>query len=243
MSRERKETPASEMRGDRNLLGERRTPSKKTHWRSPFLWIGVALVALCLPLVFRAIPALFEQLRLVIKPETLGPWAAVLFVGLQTVATTIGFPAVMLTILGGFWFGLWWGSLWSALGATLGAVSAFFLTRSLLHDWIHHRFEHHPLLAKFDQATAQNPLSFVLTVRFVPISPFTAMNFLFGLTKISGRVYTFGTFLGILPWVVTYTWVGTAGQQTLRGGSPIPLAIAGCILAIVSALPFLRRQR
>jgi uncharacterized membrane protein YdjX (TVP38/TMEM64 family) len=218
--------------------------SKKiaVRWRSPLVWIGLLVIALCLPLVFKTLPSLFEQLR-GIKPEAFGPWAAVLFVGLHTVATMVGFPAVMLTILGGFWFGLFWGSLWSAIGATLGAVGAFFLARSLLHDWIQHRFEHHPLLVKFNQATAQNPLSFILTVRFVPISPFTVMNFLLGLTKISGWVYTLGTLVGILPWVITYTWVGVAGQQTLRGGSPIPLAIAGCVLTIVSALPLLRRKR
>jgi uncharacterized membrane protein YdjX (TVP38/TMEM64 family) len=211
-------------------------------WRSPLLWIGLLIGAFCLPFIFKAIPQLFEQLR-GIKPEVFGPWAPLLFMGLQMVATMIGFPAVMLTILGGFWFGLFWGSLWSAIGATLGAVGAFFLARSFLHAWIHHRFEHHPLLVKFNQATAHNPLSFILTVRFVPISPFTVMNFLFGLTKISGWVYTLGTLIGILPWVVTYTWVGVAGQQTLRGGSPTPLVIAGCILTIVSALPLLRRQR
>jgi uncharacterized membrane protein YdjX (TVP38/TMEM64 family) len=217
---------------------------KKTsvRWRSPLLWIGLLLVALCLPFIFKAIPPLFAQLR-GMKPESFGPWATVLFVGLHTVATMIGFPAVMLTILGGFWFGLFWGSLWSTIGATLGAVGAFFLARSLLHDWIQHRFEHHPLLVKFNQATAHNPLSFILTVRFVPISPFTVMNFLFGLTKISGWVYTLGTFVGILPWVVTYTWVGVAGQQTLRGGSPIPLVIAGSLLTLVSGVPLLRRKR
>jgi uncharacterized membrane protein YdjX (TVP38/TMEM64 family) len=211
-------------------------------WKSPLLLIGVLIVVLCLPLVFKALPPLFEQLR-AMKPEALGPWAAVLFVGLQTVLTMIGIPAVMLTILGGFWFGLWWGSLWSAIGATLGAVGAFLLTRSLLHDWVQHRFKRHPLLAKFNQATAQNPISFVLMVRFVPISPFTVMNFLFGLTKISGWVYTLGTMVGVLPWVITYTWVGVAGQQTLRGGSPLPLVIAGSILTLLSALPLLRRKR
>lgn len=220
-----------------------RTVPRRLNWRSPFFWLAVLLMAFCLPLLFKALPLLFDQARLGAKLESLGPWAAVLFVGLQTVSTMIGIPAVMLTILGGFWFGLWWGSLWSAIGATLGAVGAFFLTRSLLHDWVQHRFERHPLLLKFNQATAQNPISFILMVRFVPISPFTVMNFLFGLTKISGWVYTFGTLVGILPWVITYTWVGVAGQQTLRGGSPIPLAIAGSILTLLSALPLLRRKR
>jgi uncharacterized membrane protein YdjX (TVP38/TMEM64 family) len=228
---------------DQAVSKRSRTVFRKLHWRSPFFWAAVLLLALVLPLVFKALPLLFDQARLGTKLESLGPWAAVLFVGLQTVSTTIGIPSVMLTILGGFWFGLWWGSLWSAIGATLGAMGAFFLTRSLLHDWVQHRFENHPLLLKFNQATAHNPISFILMVRFVPISPFTVMNFLFGLTKISGWVYILGTLVGILPWVITYTWVGVAGQQTLRGGSPIPLAIAGSILTLLSALPLLRRKR
>jgi uncharacterized membrane protein YdjX (TVP38/TMEM64 family) len=241
-----KRTVVADAKEAKNPSGLSKATFGKPPWRSPLslaMFFALALLAVfALPLIVKAIPLMFDQGRLGMKLERLGPWAAVLFVGVYSVSTMLAIPSVMLTIVGGVWFGLYWGSLWSAMGATLGALGAFGLARSLLHDWVQHRFETHPLLVKFNQATAQNPFSFILMVRFAPISPFTVVNFLFGLTKISGWVYTLGTLVGILPWVITYTWLGVAGQQTLRGGSPIPLAIAGTILTLMSAFPLLRQK-
>jgi uncharacterized membrane protein YdjX (TVP38/TMEM64 family) len=241
-----KRTAVADAREDKNALGMPKATSGRPFWRSPFflaVFFTIALlVVLALPQIIKAIPWMFDQGRLTMQLKMLGPWAAVIFIGVYGVSTMLAIPCVILTLVGGVWFGLFWGSLWSAMGATLGAMGAFGLARSLLHDWVQHRFEAHPLLVKFNQATAQNPFSFILMVRFAPISPFTVVNFLFGLTKISGWVYTLGTLVGILPWVITYTWLGVAGQQTLQGGSPIPLAIAGSILTLMSAFPLLRRK-
>jgi uncharacterized membrane protein YdjX (TVP38/TMEM64 family) len=77
----------------------------------------------------------------------------------------------------------------------------------------------------------------VLTLRFTPISPFNLVNFLFGLTPIELKPYVTGTFFGIIPGTLAYTWLGASGARALRGDGVIQLVLALSLLAILSAMP------
>jgi uncharacterized membrane protein YdjX (TVP38/TMEM64 family) len=197
-----------------------------------------------LPLLLQYLPILFDQARLQAELQKYGFWSALIFVLLHMVATMIGIPGVILTIVGGVLFGLVWGSLWSLIGATLGAIGAFWVARSFLHDWIQCRLGHHQSILTFNEAVERHALTFVLVIRFAPISPFNLANFLFGLTTIHWFPYSLGTFLGIIPGVITYTWVGVTSNQAIHGHNPMPLLMACSLLAILSALPLvLHRDR
>lgn len=198
---------------------------------------------LILPLAIQYVPFLFDQIRLVEFVESHGLWGALIFILLHIVATIVGVPGVILTVVGGLLFGLAWGSVLSLVGATLGAMGAFWMARYLLLDWAQNRVRDRKLLCTFNQAVLQHPFSFVLIVRFAPISPFNLVNFLFGMTTIHWFPYSLGTFLGIIPGVIAYTWVGVAGNDAMHGKGPWPLIIACTILAILSAMPLLLRKR
>jgi uncharacterized membrane protein YdjX (TVP38/TMEM64 family) len=165
-----------------------------------------------------------------------------LFLGLYIVLTVVGMPGTVLTTVGGVLFGLSWGTFWSVLGATLGALGAFWTARYLLQDWLHQKFRHHPALQRLHQSVSRQPLYLVLTLRFAPISPFNLLNFLFGLTPIHWFPYTLGTFIGIIPGTIIYTWLGVSGKTALSGGDRLPLMIALGALAILSLLPYLTTQ-
>ena len=195
--------------------------------------------AIALPFLVKYLPLLFDQDRLQTALQHHGGWAPVLFILFHIVATIMGMPGVILTVVGGVLFGLIWGSLWSLIGATLGAMGAFGLARTFLHDWIQHRIRHRKRLRQFNEAVQHHAFPFVLMVRFAPISPFNLVNFLFGLTTIHWVPYSVGTLIGIIPGVIAYTWVGVTSQQAIQGHSPLPLLIAGSLLALLSALPLL----
>ena len=201
------------------------------------------LGTLALPWVFHHLPLLFDQMRLVDTLDQQGVGATAIFVLLHIVATVMGVPGVVLTIVGGIFFGLVWGSLWSWVGATLGAIAAFWVARYLLHNWAERRIHDRKLLSAFNQAIQRYPFSFVLIVRFAPISPFNLVNFLFGLTKIHWFPYSLGTLIGIIPGVVAYTWLGVTGEQAIQGQGTVPFLITCCLLALMSALPLLIRRR
>ncbi|NEO87295.1 MAG: TVP38/TMEM64 family protein [Spirulina sp. SIO3F2] len=182
---------------------------------------------------------LFEPTFWVNRLESGG---GLLFVVAYAVFTALGVPGTILTIAGGVVFGLWWGTLWSVLGATLGAIAAFCLARYLLHDWVQQRFGQHRQLHRFQRSVRRMPLRFVLAVRFAPISPFNLVNFLLGLTPISLRTYAIGTFFGIIPGSLAYTWLGITGQKAIQDGMVLPLFMALMLLSGLSILPWVYKR-
>lgn len=155
----------------------------------------------------------------------------------HVVMTVLGLPGTILAIAGGAAFGLVWGTVWSVVGATLGAIAAFWLARHLLRGWVMGRFGHHPALKHLNQMVHQHGITCVLTLRFAPISPFSVLNFLLGLTALPLRPYVIGTFIGIIPGTLAYTWLGVAGYDAFTGKGFGALAIALSALAVLSALP------
>lgn len=217
--------------------------SKKSRWKSPRLWLGLTLALVLTFCIFGPGKLLFDVNFLVAQIQKYSCCAVIGFIVLYTLLTVIGAPGTILTVAGGVIFGLSWGTFWSVIGATLGAIGAFFLARYLCHDWVEKRCGKHQTLTKFKQAVKTQPLLFVLAVRFAPISPFNVVNFLFGLTPIHWLPYALGTFIGIIPGTLAYTWLGMSGSQALQGGSRLPFFLALAFLALLSAIPILTRKR
>lgn len=215
---------------------------RRSRLGSPKTLFCLVALGVTLALAKDWLPFLLDFERLSMTLTDLGPWSGLIFMGLHIFATVVGVPGVILTMVGGIYFGLFWGSLWSLFGATLGAIAAFGLARYWMHDWFNLRCGHHALLKSLNQMVSDRPLWLVLTIRFAPISPFNLLNFLLGLTKISLKSYTLGTFFGIIPGVIIYTWFGHAGQIALNGQGWMPLALAGSALAALSAIPLLLRK-
>ncbi|MBW4493937.1 MAG: TVP38/TMEM64 family protein [Oscillatoria princeps RMCB-10] len=210
--------------------------------KSPRFWLAVALLSCLLLCFFGPLKVLLDHTFLVAHLERWGNWAVCLFVLAFALATVLGLPGVVFPIAGGAVFGLFWGTFWSVVGATLGAMGAFWVARCLLHDWAERRFGHHKALRRLKQAVAGNPLAFVVAIRLAPISPFNVVNFLFGLTPVSWVTYSAGTFFGIIPGTLAYTWLGVTGLSALQGGDRLPFFMALGFLALLCFLPVLARR-
>ncbi|MDJ0508606.1 MAG: TVP38/TMEM64 family protein [Crocosphaera sp.] len=165
-----------------------------------------------------------------------------IFIVAYIVLTVIGIPGTILTIVGGILFGLFWGTFWSVIGATVGALGAFLSARYCFKDYIQKRFNKRDKLSQFQTAILEQPMRFVLLVRFAPISPFNIVNFLFGLTSINWLSYTLGTFIGIIPGTFAYTWLGVSGIDALSGSDRLSFFLALGFLFFLSIIPFLMRN-
>ena len=209
----------------------------------PGLWVGLALVTCVTVLTIGLVRGLLDEAFLIDRLSRLGNFAPLLFTLFSIVAIALGFPGNVLAVAGGAVFGLVLGTLLSVLGATLGAIVAFWLARYSLHNWVERNLGQHRLLKRLNLAIAHQPLSFILAVRFTPISPFSLVNFLFGLTPVRLRTYAIGTFLGIIPLTLVYTWLGMVGKNALSGGERLPLFLALGFLALLSLLPLLVSKR
>ena len=115
--------------------------------------------------------------------------------------------AAILTLVSGFIFGFAIGSLVVSLGSTIGAVFAFLISRFLLKDFIQKKFIKQ--LNKVNAGLKQNGVFYLLSLRLIPLIPFVLLNVLMGVTSISIKQYTIGSFLGMLPAAFVFVNAGS----------------------------------
>ncbi|MDB6112381.1 MAG: associated Golgi protein [Pedosphaera sp.] len=148
----------------------------------------------------------------------LGGWGLVVFIVFYAVATVLLVPGSLLTLGAGAIFGVVKGAIAVSIGATLGAAAAFLVGRYLARDWISRKIAGNAKFAAIDKAVADQGWKIVGLTRLSPIFPFTLLNYIFGVTRVSLRDYVLATWIGILPGTVVYVYVGSlaraVGSQT-----------------------------
>lgn len=153
----------------------------------------------------------------------LGPWGAIIFIGLYVVATVLFIPGSALTLGAGAIFGVAWGSVYVSIGSTLGATAAFLVGRYLARDSISRRIEGNARFAAIDKAVASEGWKIVGLTRLSPVFPFTLLNYAFGLTQVKLRDYVLASWIGMMPGTVMYVYLGSlakaaTGERTRTTG-------------------------
>lgn len=168
--------------------------------------------------------------------EQFGVWGVVVFVLVTTLAIVFFVPATPLNIAAGLLFGPVMGLVWSMVGLMAGALISFFTARWLGKDaamrWLGQK---HDRLAYYEQKIEDNAFWAVIFFRVVPIFPFFIPNYVFGLTRMSWKIYFAGTLVGILPSVIVFTYFG----GSIISADPFHLATA---IVGVSAFILVMRQ-
>ena len=168
-------------------------------------------------------------------------------------AVAFSFPAAsVLTIFGGFLFGWLVGGSVVAIAATLGATALFLAARSAFGDFLRKRVKGKS--AAFADGFEENAFGYLLVLRLAPIFPFFLVNIAPALFKVPLRAYVGATFLGILPGVFAYSYLGDgvdsvltaareSGQAPSIGDLVTPkITLAFAALALVAAIPVVVRK-
>lgn len=174
----------------------------------------------------------------------LGPWGAILFIGLYVVAAVLFIPGSALTLGAGAIFGVVWGSVYVSIGATLGATAAFLVGRYLARDSIARRIEGNERFAAIDRAVASEGWKIVGLTRLSPVFPFTLLNYAFGLTRVKLRDYVLASWIGMMPGTVMYVYVGSLAKAAAgdRTRTPAEWALYGLgLLATVGVTVMVTR--
>lgn len=154
--------------------------------------------------------------------QDLGTVGAVAYGALYVLATVLMLPATPVTLGAGLLYGQWLGSLVVALGATIGATIAFALGRTLLRDTVEGWMAERPSFRALDAAMADQGFKIVFLIRLSPVFPFNLINYGLGLTRVTLPQYVAASFLGMLPGVFLFVYIGTTLQsisELLEGGS------------------------
>lgn len=166
--------------------------------------LGVVLVALGVWLVVAVGVPDLSSVRA--EVDVLGFWAGPFFAGLYALITPTPLPKTVLTLAAGAVFGVGYGLVVVLVGATAGAVFAFYLARMLGRDVVlrYFRTAAHRVYA---QARRYGVWA-VLVLRLVPVVPFTALNWVAGVTAVRIRDFVLATPVGMLPTTAATIAVG-----------------------------------
>lgn len=167
------------------------------------------------------------------------PWGPAVFVLGYAALTLSPFPKNVLSIGAGMVFGFAGGVGVVVAAALLGAAATFWLGRCLGREAVETFTA--ARVEKLDAVLRQRGFAAVVGVRLVPVLPFTAVNYLAGLTSVGWRPYVLGTVLGILPGTVSYVTLGAFGLQP---GWQVPAAAASLgLLTLGGLMVGVRRRR
>jgi uncharacterized membrane protein YdjX (TVP38/TMEM64 family) len=158
-----------------------------------------------------------------------GAWGPIASILITVINTFLPFPMDAVILGNGAVFGIWKGLLVSLAGAMASACLAFGLARLagravaqhvLRADW----------LAWLDTAVAQGGWRTVMVIQFIPLLPYSLLNFGFGLTSVRWPTFLWITLLSILPMDILLSVLGNSVAETraaLRLGVAALIALTG----------------
>lgn len=132
--------------------------------------------------------------------------SVLLFIGAYILLTLWLPAAAVLTLLAGFLFGTLSGILYVAMAALTTAMLTFLISRYLAGRWIQKKWKRP--LAGFNEHVALYGAEFLILVRLIPMTPFTLVNVLAGMTEVSIRTFAWTSLVGILPGIVLFCYIG-----------------------------------
>ncbi|MGB0843917.1 MAG: TVP38/TMEM64 family protein [Alphaproteobacteria bacterium] len=156
--------------------------------------------------------------------------------------------ALWLSITAGFLFGPVLGTLYSVTGATIGACILFFAVKTAFGSVL--RDKAGPWLKKFADGFSKDAFSYMLTLRLVPLFPFSLVNLVPSLLGVKFRTFAIATFIGIIPGGFVFNLIGNSIGATLdQGGEPdlslfwSPQVLAPILgLAALSLIPVIYKR-
>ena len=142
--------------------------------------------------------------------DKFGLISPLIFIFIYSMATVFFLPGLPLTILAGVLFGPLLGTVWVSIGATTGATLAFLVARYSGRQYIVDKFSKSDLFIKLDQGVKKQGWKMVAITRLVPLFPFNAQNYAYGLTSVTLKPYVLTSFFCMLPGTIAYTFLAGA---------------------------------
>jgi len=167
--------------------------------------------------------------------------AAGIFFLIYVLVTALSLPgAAIMTLAGGALFGLMAGTIIVSFASSAGALLAFLVSRYVLRDMVHAKFDGERLRA-INAGIKRDGAFYLFTLRLIPLFPFFLINLLMGLTAIRGVTFYWISQLGMLAGTIVYVNAGTQlAQLDSLSGILSPALIFS--FALLGLFPLLARK-
>lgn len=168
-----------------------------------------------------------------LRTSPLGPF---LVIAIYVIGGLIVFPVSILIPATALVFGPIHGCFYSLLGILANASVLYILGHVLGHETIKRLAGSR--VNQVSQLLARRSFLTIITLRFLPIAPFTVINLIAGASHIRFREYFFGTLIGISPAIIIMTLLENQLERTVRNPALENLLII-IVLAMVVVLAVL----
>jgi uncharacterized membrane protein YdjX (TVP38/TMEM64 family) len=139
----------------------------------------------------------------------------ILFSATYVTVVALSLPAAtFMTLVGGFFFGQWIGTGAVVVSATVGACFLFLSARMASADLLLKKMG--GFASRMQAGFQENAFSYLLTLRFIPLFPFVAVNVAAAFFQIPLKTFILGTFLGIIPGSFVYVSMGVALREVIH---------------------------
>lgn len=178
------------------------------------VWTGLA-IATCLIVVISHLPigAWLSAAHTWIAGQ--GVWAIPAFIGIYVLAAVFGLPNIVLILAAGTLFGLTKGVVIASVADVISIAACFAIGQNMGRRWITCFVGENSRFHKLDKAFAKKGWKIVLLTRLSPVLPSSLLNYGFSITRINFWEYLFFSWMGMLPVIFTYVYVGKFGASIL----------------------------
>jgi uncharacterized membrane protein YdjX (TVP38/TMEM64 family) len=140
--------------------------------------------------------------------ESVGPWFPLAFLGAHIVVTVLPVPRTAFTLAAGLLFGPALGVLIAVVASTTSAVLALLLVRAA--GWQLTRLVPHRSIETVNERLQKRGWAAVLSLRLIPVVPFSAINYAAGASAVRLLPYALATVAGLLPGTAAVVILGDA---------------------------------
>lgn len=223
-------------------ITEQKTRSKKKS-SVKFFILAAFIVAAIVAMRLLEVDEYLSSAELRSWMDGLGIWGPIIYILIYATAPSLMAPGLPITVMGGILFGPVMGVVYASLGATIGASIAFQIARHMGRGWVESKVKG-SRLAELDRRVDKDGWKVVAFTRLIPLFPFNALNYAFGLTNIRFRTYLIGSFIFMLPGVTAYVFFSSSIFDLFTGGAVSRELLIGIILIVaLSLIPIIYKIR
>ena len=196
---------------------------------------GLALVVL---VVVRTVPlaAVVGTLRSWV--EASGPIGMIGFGAAYVVLALLFVPGAALTMVAGAVFGVGWGIVVVAIATSVADAVAFLTGRYVARNAVVRLMDRYTRFKIVDRTISRGGWRIVALIRLSPAFPYSASNYLFGVTGVSFLPFLISSGIFTLPGAFAYLYLGYVGAEAVGGGSRNPvewaLLVVGLVVTIIA---------
>ena len=203
--------------------------------RTRILFTAIAVAAVVAVALLVPLPT---ALQLRDWAASAGPWFPLAFLAAHVVVTVLPFPRTAFTLAAGLLFGPALGVAIAVTASTVSALLALLMVRGL--GWQLSKLVSHPAVEAVDARLRARGWAAVLSLRLIPVVPFSVLNYAAGASSVRVLPYLLATVAGLLPGTAAVVILGDALTGTV---SPLLAVVSLCTAALgVSGLAYETRR-